>query len=115
MRFVDLNSGAAFDPHSDNWPENATVVERFVTLRIHRHDDHVVAEEPAIYWQLEDFLKAAGWGKELKDLLGKAKNVIRSVDAYDGPLKYATWTSPDGKSAFQFAYSELEATCNESC
>lgn len=110
MRFIDLNSGAAFNPTSDNWPENAGVVERFVTLRIHRHDDHVVAEDPAIYWQLEDFLKAAGWGKELKDLLGKAKNVIRSVDAYDGPLKYATWTSPDGKSAFQFAYSELDVT-----
>ena len=115
MRFIDLNSGAAFDPHADNWPEKAAVVERFVTLRIYRRDDHVVAEEPGIYWQSEDFMKAAGWGKELKDLLGKAKNVIRSVETYDGPLKYATWTSPDGKSAFQFAYSELEATNKLRC
>ena len=110
MTFIDQVSGAAFDPTSTNWPEKACVKERFVCLQIRRHEDHVVAEEPALYWHLSDFLGAASYGKELKQLLSKATNIVHDRETFYGPMKYAIWTSEDGQSMFQLAYSELDAT-----
>ena len=109
MRFIDLATGTAFDPTSAIWPENACVKERFVTLRIIQHGDHVVAEEPKLCWKQTTFMEAASNGEGLKSLLGKAINAITCPDEYSGKLKYATWFSEKHQCVFQFAYSELEA------
>ena len=108
MRFIDQTSGTAFDPASTAWPEKACVVERFVSLRIHLEDNHVVAEEPRLVWNYSDFLEVAKDGNELKRLLAKAINVINEKDEFDtsSKLRYATWRSEDGKSMFQLAYSD---------
>ena len=109
MRFIDLATGSAFDPTSEFWPEKACVTERFVTLRINKHRDHVVAEEPKLYWEYNTFLKSASNGDNLKNLLGKALNAITYPNEFSGNLKYATWFSEKHKCIFQFAYSEIEA------
>ncbi len=109
MRFTNLANGAAFDPNSTNWPEKACVSERFVNLRIHRRENHVVAETPVLCWEIATFMEAINSGKSLKYLLSKAINVIPNTDEYDGKLKYAIWSSEDGQYMFQLAYSELEA------
>ena len=81
----------------------------FVTLRISKNGDHVVAEEPKLYWEHATFVEAASSGENLKSLLGKAINAIICPDEYSGKLKYATWFSNKHHCIFQFAYSELEA------
>ena len=109
MRFIDLATGTAFDPTSNIWPEKACVTERFVTLRISQHGDHVVAEEPKLYWKHTTFIEAVRNSEGLKSLLGKAINGITCPDEYSGNLKYATWFSDKHHCIFQFAYSEIEA------
>ena len=109
MRFINLATGTAFDPTSAIWPEEACVTERFVTLRISKNGDHVVAEEPKLYWEHATFVEAASSSENLKSLLGKAINAIICPDEYSGKLKYATWFSNKHHCIFQFAYSELEA------
>ena len=108
MRFIDQTSGTAFDPASTNWPDKACVVERFVSLQIRLEGNHVVAVEPRIVWNLSDFMEVAKVGNELKSLLARAVNVINEKDEFatSDNLRYATWTSADGKSMFQLAYSE---------
>ena len=109
MRFLDLATGTAFDPNSIIWPEKACVQERFVTLRIYQHGDHVVAEDPKLCWNRTTFLEAASNGEGLKSLLGKAINAIPYPNDFSGNLRYATWFSDKHQCIFQFAYSELEA------
>ena len=109
MRFIDQATGIAFNPTSDIWPEKACVTERFVTLRISKKGDHVVAEEPKLYWKHDTFVEAASSGESLKSLLGRAINGITCPDEHSGNLKYATWFSEKYHCIFQFAYSELEA------
>lgn len=109
MRFIDLATGTAFDPTSANWPEKACVRERFVTLRIHQEGDHVVAEEPKLYWKHDTFVESVNDGEGLKNLLGKAINAIPYPDDFSGNLRYATWFSDKHHCIFQFAYSDLEA------
>ena len=109
MRFTNLANGAAFDPNSTQWPENACVSERFVNLRIHRRENHVVAENPVLCWEIATFMEAINSGKSIKYLLSKAINAIPNVDEYDGKLRYAVWSSEDRQYMFQLAYSELEA------
>lgn len=109
MRFIDLETGTAFDPTSAIWPENACVRERFVTLRISKRGDHVVAEEPKLCWKHATFVETATNSKGLRNLLDKAINAIPCPDEFYGNLKYATWFSDKHKCVFQFAYSEFEA------
>lgn len=109
MRFLDLATGTAFDPNSIIWPEKACAQERFVTLRIYQHGDHVVAEDPKLCWNRTTFLEAASNGEGLKSLLGKAINAIPYPNDFSGNLRYATWFSDKHQCIFQFAYSELEA------
>lgn len=109
MRFIDLETGTTFNPTSTTWPENACVRERFVTLRICKHGDHVVAEEPKLCWKYTTFIESASSGEGLKSLLGKAINAIPYPNDYSGNLRYATWFSDKHQCVFQFAYSELEA------
>lgn len=109
MRFIDLETGAAFDPTSTTWPEKACVQERFVRLRICRHGDHVVAEEPKLCWELTTFMEAVSNNDGMKNLLSKAINAIPIPDEFYGNLRYALWFSEKHDCIFQFAYSELEA------
>lgn len=108
MRFVNNNDGTTFNPITQEWPENACVKERFVEMRIHRQDDHVVADEPKLCWNLSTFEEVVNSGGGMKELIFAAVNVIRYPNEYFGSdLKYAVWYSEKHKSMFQIAYSEI--------
>ena len=110
MRFINNNDGTAFNPLDKVWPENAYVKERFVSLRIHRRENHVVADEPKLCWECSTFEDVVRCGGGMKDLLFKAINAIHYPNEYFGSdLKYAVWYSEKHKCMFQMAYSELKA------
>ncbi len=104
MRFVNRESNHEFDPNSAMWPEQAWVEHDFVDFRVFKSEDKVVAENPDLTWDLNEFLEAVASGEGIKNLFRKAKNIVPDYESFSGELKFATWFASKPTRVFQIAY-----------